>query len=122
MVGPPSRFRPRLSIMLRRILVSNDGSSSAARAGAAVTTAATSARPRTAGAVNVLAKRVGRMWAFRVLVLQPPRIPAESDDLTPMVAADQGAFTARSPRNESYRSPMTPATMATSARLKTYQL
>src|SRR4029079_17416922 len=37
------------------------------------------------------------------------------------LAADQGAFAARSITRESYNRPITPATMATSARLKTYQ-
>src|SRR5687768_1099636 len=35
---------------------------------------------------------------------------------------DRGAFTARSPNRDSYNSPATPTTIATSARLKTYQL
>ena len=35
---------------------------------------------------------------------------------------DQGAFAAGTPRKESYNRPATPATMATSARLNTYQL
>src|SRR6185503_14907898 len=38
------------------------------------------------------------------------------------IGRDQGAFAAGTPRNESYNRPATPATMATSARLKTYQL
>ena len=40
----------------------------------------------------------------------------------PELPADQGAFAASPPRRVSYNKPATPATMATSARLKTYQL
>ena len=38
------------------------------------------------------------------------------------IGRDQGAFAAGTPRKESYNRAATPATMATSARLNTYQL
>src|SRR6476661_7759036 len=38
------------------------------------------------------------------------------------ISRDQGAFTASGPLNESYSRAATPTTIATSARLKTYQL
>src|SRR4029077_14383572 len=38
------------------------------------------------------------------------------------IGRDQGAFAAGTPRNESYNRAATPATMATSAKLNTYQL
>src|SRR5439155_844254 len=39
-----------------------------------------------------------------------------------LIGRDQGAFAAGTPIKESYNKAMTPATMATSARLNTYQL
>jgi hypothetical protein len=39
-----------------------------------------------------------------------------------IILSDQGCFAARWPATESYKSPATPATMAASARLKTYHL
>ena len=42
--------------------------------------------------------------------------------LWPLILPDQGAFAARPPKNDSYNSPITPATMAESARLNTYQV
>ena len=40
----------------------------------------------------------------------------------PDYAPDRGAFAALSPNTDSYKSPATPATIAVSAKLKTYQL
>ena len=54
----------------------------------------------------------------------PLQLTAELCAVYPTVTLgrDQGAFAASAPTRVSYRSPITPATMATSARLKTYHL
>src|SRR5262245_9613670 len=46
----------------------------------------------------------------------------QNDPQAPDYVGDRGAFAARSPSADSYKSPATPATMAASAKLKTYQL
>src|SRR3569833_2091443 len=111
------------SRMPRRILVSigvSSASSSAARAGAgAASMLATSTKP--AAAAANLAKYIRRIEVVRSGV-EGIEIVKDFSRVNTTIAADQGAFAARSQKRLSYNRPATPATMATSARLKTYQL
>ena len=61
--------------------------------------------------VQIFVERSAASHASRSRIPQPVRI-----------GRDQGAFAAGTPRKESYSRAATPATMATSARLNTYQL
>src|SRR5690349_1559435 len=109
------------SMMPRRILVSSgtSSSSSPALAGAgAISIAATSTKP--AAAADNLTHEVGRIELYRS-GLEGIEIVKDFSRVNETIVADQGAFAARSPSTFSYNRPATPATMATSARLKTYQ-
>src|SRR5262249_36129224 len=133
MSGSSVRRSPQSFMTWRRILVSSGTCSSSSSAANALPTPAKLTASAVTASVKVTAaaprrRRIGSGFRMVIPLLSPfGRYPlqattdcAEFPDWH--FGEDQGAFAALPPARVSYSSPITPATIATSARLKTYQL
>ena len=123
-MSSPSCLRPKSFRNWRMILVSSgtSSSSSSAKALPALHAMASAIGQRQgAGRRQPCSRRCLFEFPFRMgYPLQATAEYVASPSATS--GQDQGAFAASPPVTVSYKSPMTPATMATSARLKTYHL